>query len=98
MAGSWANVMGEAGYHDTAVALAREAWRGPRELGLTRDDVSRHHVAAARASLARGRIIRGLVAAARAVRWQPALPGRMVRGGFRRIARWVRRRGDQPEM
>ena len=98
VAGSWANVMGEAGYHDTAVALAREAWRGPRELGLTRDDVSRHHVAAARASLARGRIIRGLVAAARAVRWQPALPVRMVRGGFRRIARWVRRRGGQPEM
>src|SRR5256885_782330 len=29
VAGSWANVMGEAGYHDTAVAPAREGWRGP---------------------------------------------------------------------
>ncbi len=90
--------MGEAGYHDTAVALAREAWRGQRELVLTRNEVSRHYLAAARASLARGRITHGLVAGARAVRWQPALLGRMARGGFRRIARWVRRLGGQPEM
>jgi len=97
-AGRWADVMGEAGYHDTAVALAREAWRGQRGLGLTRDDVSRHHVAAARASLARGRVIQGLGAAAQAIRWQPALLGRGVRGGFRRIARWVRRAPGQKEM
>jgi Glycosyl transferase family 2 len=98
MAGRWANVMGEAGYHDTAVALAREAWRGGRRLGLTRHDVARQYVAAARASVAGGRVIHGLVAAARAVRWQPALLGRMVRGGLRRIARWVGRGRGQPEM
>jgi glycosyltransferase involved in cell wall biosynthesis len=98
VAGSWANVMGEAGHHDTAVTLAREAWRGQRGLGLTRDDVSRHQVAAARASLGRGRIIQGLGAAVQAIRWQPALLGRVMRGGFRRIARWVRRGPGQKEM
>jgi Glycosyl transferase family 2 len=95
---SWAGVMREAGYHDTAVALAREAWRGSRGPGLSRDDVSRHHVAAARASLARGRVIQGLGAAVQAIRWQPALLGRVMRGGFRRIARWVRRAPGQKEM
>src|SRR5882672_8268442 len=55
-AGSWARVMGEAGDHDTAAMLARQAWQDGRGRVVTRHEVGRYYLAAARASLARGHV------------------------------------------
>jgi len=82
---SWAKVMSRAGYHDTAVTLARKAWHvGPDRI-VTRDDIGRFYLAAARASLDRGRVAHSLLAAVLALRWRPSLLGRIVRGGLRRL-------------
>ena len=97
VAGSWARVMGEAGDHDTAAMLARQAWQDGRGRVVTRHEVGRYYLAAARASLARGHVAHGISAALRALRWQPALLGRMLRGGLRPITRWLRGEGPQPE-
>jgi hypothetical protein len=96
-AGSWARVMGEAGDHDTAAMLARQAWQDGRGRVVTRHEVGRYYLAAARASLARGHVAHGASAALRALRWQPALLGRMLQGGLRPITRWFRGEGPQPE-
>jgi hypothetical protein len=96
-AGSWARVMGEAGDHDTAAILARQAWEHGRGRVVTRHEVGRHYLAAARASLARGHVTHGASAAVQALRWQPALLGRMLRGGLRPITRWFRGEGPQAE-
>jgi hypothetical protein len=96
-AGSWARLTGEAGDHDTAVVLARQAWQGGRGRVVTRHEVGRHYLAAAHASLARGHLAHGLSAAARAVIWQPALLGRMLRGGLGAITRRLRGREPQRE-
>jgi|SRR5437867_2044683 len=94
---SWARVMGEAGDHETAAVLARQAWQRGRGRVVTRREVARYYLAAARASLARGHVARGVSAAVQAVRWQPVLLGRGLRAALRPIARWFGGAGSQPE-
>jgi hypothetical protein len=94
---NWARVMAAAGDHDAALALAREAWREGRGRVVTRHEVGRFYVSAARASLARGRVVPGLRAAGQALWWQPALLGRLLRGGLRHATRELRGDGRHPE-
>jgi len=87
-AAEWTWVMQRAGYHEAAASMAREAWRHGRGHVLTRDAVGRFYFVSARESVAGGHRIHGLVDAARALRWKPALLWRMLRGAVRRLARW----------
>jgi glycosyltransferase involved in cell wall biosynthesis len=85
---SWARVMEAAGYHETAIRLAKEAWRRGRGRILTRGELGRFYFMSARASVLRKE--RGLAFgdAFRAVRWHPALLWRMLRGGVRKLTGW----------
>jgi hypothetical protein len=84
-AATWASVMQRAGYHETAANLAKQAWRHGRGSILTRETVGWFYLASARSSVLQGQDFRGLVSAIRALRWQPALLWRVLRGGFRRL-------------
>jgi glycosyltransferase involved in cell wall biosynthesis len=80
---SWAKVMGRAGYHDTALMLAKKAWARGRNCVLTRHEVTRFYFASARANLLGGHLVRGLVGAARAGQWQLASLWHRLRGRAR---------------
>jgi len=88
---NWAGVMRDAGYHDGAVVLAKEAWRRGRGRVLTRKRLAQFYVEYARASVLKGHLLDGAIQAARAMSLHPSLLVRLVHKGVgKAIERWRR--------